>query len=260
MTTTNRRAEQGWTHRDDRSTKLRPGLGWRRLQAIAAFGAIASLLVPMLIEGSFEGFFVAMIAPFVIGLLLLLRWRRVGAIWLGVVSLAELLTSAPFLGEALIHPESMTDFLPLVVFTLSTLIASVAAIPAFRRGVRPDSRSRSAVVTAALAGLILVVTATVSVVAASGVDSAQAQAGDIRMTTKDFVFDPTRITATGGSVAVVVTNDDTTRHTFTIDELGVDLNLPPNSTQRVAFAADAGTYRFYCRPHAPDMAGDLVVE
>ena len=52
---------------------------------------------------------------------------------------------------------------------------------------------------------------------------------------------------------------DGTRHTFTIDELGVDLSIPPESGQRVSFTAAPGTYRFYCRPHAPGMEGVLVV-
>ena len=56
-----------------------------------------------------------------------------------------------------------------------------------------------------------------------------------------------------------VTNLDGTRHTFTIDELGVDLSVPPNSEGRVTFTAEPGTYRFYCRPHEVDMEGSLVV-
>jgi hypothetical protein len=88
------------------------GFGWRRLQVAAAFGVVGSLLIPMAITATFEPFLVSMAAPFPIGLLLMLRWPRVGAIWLGVVSLAILLFSAPFLGEALTHPESLADILP----------------------------------------------------------------------------------------------------------------------------------------------------
>ena len=75
------------------------GFGWRRLQVAAAFGVAASLLIPMAITATFEPFLVSMAAPFLVGLLLMLRWPRVGAIWLGVVSVAILLFSAPFLGE-----------------------------------------------------------------------------------------------------------------------------------------------------------------
>jgi plastocyanin len=257
MTTLNRTTEPPLAQRDDARDDRRARVGWSRLQATAAWAAIASFAVPMIIDRSVEGFFVAMIAPFVIGLLL--RWRRVGAVWLGVVSLAELLSSAPFLGDALTHPETLADFLPLVVFTVATLVGSVAAIPAFRLGQRPDLPSRSATAVAAAAIVLLVLATGASVVAAAGVDSAQAQAGDIRLTAKDFQFDQTSITAADGTVAVAVTNDDTTRHTFTIDALDVDLNVPPGTTQRVTFPADAGTYRFYCRPH-PNMAGDLAVQ
>jgi plastocyanin len=49
------------------------------------------------------------------------------------------------------------------------------------------------------------------------------------------------------------------RHTFTIDELGVDLSIPPNSEQRVTFDAPAGSYEFECRPHTPGMTGTLTV-
>jgi plastocyanin len=259
MTTLNRTTEPALAQRDDARDDRRARVGWARLQAAAAWAAIASFAVPMIIDRSVEGFFVAMIAPFVIGLLLRWRWRRVGAVWLGVVSLGELLSSAPFLGDALTHPETLTDFLPLVVFTVATLVGSVAAIPAFRRGRGPDLPSRSATAVAAAATVLLVLATGVSVVAAAGVDSAQAQAGDLRLTAKDFQFDQTSMTVTDGTVAVAVTNDDTTRHTFTIDALGVDLNVPPGTTQRVTFGADAGTYRFYCRPH-PNMTGNLAVQ
>lgn len=98
------------------------GFGWRRLQVVASLGAISSFLVPMVITLSFEPFLLATLAPFVIGLLVMLRWPPVASIWLGVASLGVLLTSAPFLVEALAHPESLADFLPLVAFTLSTLV------------------------------------------------------------------------------------------------------------------------------------------
>jgi plastocyanin len=235
------------------------GFGWRRLQVVAALGVVASLVVPMLIQLSVEPFLLAMVAPFVVGLLLMLRWPRVGAVWLGVVSLAVLVFSAPFLGEALTHPESLADFLPLVVLILSMLVGIVAAIPSFRQGLSPDASSRPALAVGVAAGALTVAAAIVSGVAFAGIESLPAQAGDVRLVTEDITFDPAGISADAGDISVHVTNRDSTRHTFTIDELGVDLNIPPDSAQRVTFAADPGTYRFYCRPHAPGMEGSLVV-
>lgn len=111
-----------------------------------------------------------------------------------------------------------------------------------------------------MAAVVVLVAATaVSIAAAGRVVSFTAQPGDIELTAKDFKFDSRTITTDTGTVAVTVANDDATLHTFTIDELGVDLNVPPGTTQRVRFPADRGTYRFYCIPHALDMAGELVV-
>jgi plastocyanin len=189
-----------------------------------------------------------------------MRWHRIGAAWLGAISLAELLFSVPFLAEALTHPETLLDFLPLVGFALALVVGSVAAIPAFRQGQRPDVPSRSASAVAATAIGLFVIAAAISLIAAAGIDSVQPQAGDIQLTTTEFRFSPTIITTADETIAIAVTNDDTTRHTFTIDALDVDLNVPPGTTQRVTFTAEAGNYRFYCTPHAPDMAGSLVVE
>jgi plastocyanin len=99
----------------------------------------------------------------------------------------------------------------------------------------------------------------VSIVAFAGVESVPAQPGDIRLVTQDLEFRPSAIDTRSGTVSVHVTNEDSTRHTFTIDGLGVDLNLPPNSTQRVSFEAEPGTYGLICRPHESSMQGTLIV-
>jgi len=237
----------------------RRGLGWRKLHVLAAAGVLGSLLASMGIVPSPEPLLLTM-TPFVIGLLLMLRWPRVGTVWLGVSSLGLLLFSAPFLADALAHPESLTDFIPLVVFTVSLLVGTVAAIPSFRQGRGPDAASGLPGAIAVGAGALILAASLVAVVAFVQTESVSAQAGDVRVEIEDFRFRPAAFYARTGTVSVHVTNRDTTRHTFTIDELGVDLNLPPNSSQRVSFAAaGSGTYRFYCRPHGPDMEGELVV-
>jgi hypothetical protein len=44
-----------------------------------------------------------------------------------------------------------------------------------------------------------------------------------------------------------MTNHDLFCHTFTIDELDVDLEAPLGGAREVSFTAPPGTYRFYCR-------------
>src|SRR5687768_17124138 len=92
---------------------VRVGMGWRRLQVVAAATAAVSLLVPMIIEGEIVGFLAAMAAPFIVGLVLAAFLPRTAAIFLGIVSLGILLSSVPFIAESLLHPESPSDFIPL---------------------------------------------------------------------------------------------------------------------------------------------------
>ena len=252
----------GQPARDNRvapAASRQPDVGWLGLLIAAACATIASFIAAMIFAGSIAGFFLAMAAPIVVGLLVVWRWRRNGIVVLGVVLLAELASSAPFLTDALTHPETPADFLPLALFALATLTGSIAAVPAFRQTRQRVGASRAATAVAGVAVVIMVAATAVSIVAAGRVDSVTAQPGDIALTTTDFQFEMSSVTADAGTVAVTVTNDDPTRHTFTIDELSVDLDVPPGTTQRVTFQADAGTYRFYCIPHAPDMAGQLVV-
>lgn len=231
--------------------------GWRRLQIIAAVGVLISLVAPMLIELSLEPFLLSMAAPFAIGLLLTMKWPRAAAIWLGFVSLAVFVFSLPFLGEALTHPESAIDFIPLSLFALATVVGAAVAIPAFREtgtgAVLPKGPR-----TIARASTVLLLAATAwSVVASVGVVDATPQEGDIGVTVEDFAFTPVDVNTDPGAISIAVTNQDNTRHTFTITELGVDLSLSPGTTQRVTFTAEPGTYTFFCSPH-PDMQGQLV--
>jgi plastocyanin len=232
-------------------------LGWRRLQILGGIAALVSFVAPMVIHLSLEPFLLAMAAPFAVGLLLSVKWPRVAAVWLGVVSLAVLLFSAPFLGEALTHPESAVDFLPLALFALATLVGAVTAIPALReiRGGGHQTRVPRRVATAS-AALLLAATAW-SLAASTGLEDTAPQPGDILVTTEDFAFAPNAVSTDAGTIAVAVTNNDNTRHTFSITELGVELSLPPGTTQRVTFTAEPGTYSFFCSPH-PDMQGQLV--
>jgi plastocyanin len=169
----------------------------------------------------------------------MLRWPRAGAVWLGVSSLGLLLFSAPFLVDALAHPESLADFIPLVVFTVSLLVGTVASLPSFRQGRGPDAASGLPRAIAVGAGALIVAASLVAVAAFVQTESVSAQAGDVRVEIEDFRFHPAAFYAETGTISVHVTNRDATRHAFTIEELGVDLKLPPNSSQRVSFAAAA---------------------
>jgi plastocyanin len=234
------------------------GFGWRRLQTVAAAITVVAFVIPMAIEGKVEGFLVAMAAPFVVGLMLAFFLPRVAAVFLGVVAVVTFAASAPYIGQALTHPESATDFVPQVLFILSLAVAAIAAIPAYRESSRGQGVSRAPRVLAVACTAVALVASAVSIATAGGVDDVAAQPGDETVLTRDFAFAPGQLTTEAGVISVHLANEDSTRHTFTIDGL-TDLSVPPNSTQRATFEAAPGTYRFYCRPH-PGMEGVLVVK
>lgn len=77
---------------------------------------------------------------------------------------------------------------------------------------------------------------------------------------RNVEFVPANLRADSGEVAVFVDNDDSFRHTFSIDALAVDLEVPGGKATRVELIAEPGTYEFYCAvPGHEDMRGELVV-
>jgi hypothetical protein len=77
---------------------------------------------------------------------------------------------------------------------------------------------------------------------------------------RDPSWGGSNLSADSTEVAVFVDNDDSIRHTFSIDTLEVNLEVPGGKATRVEFIAEPGTYEFYCAvPGHEDMRGELVV-
>jgi plastocyanin len=242
------------------ATRVKAGrFGRVNLTALGGAIAAAGPLLPMIPEG-FEPFLAMMAAPFLVGLVLLRFARKTGIVWLGVVSLALLVMNAPFTLDAIKHPESPADFVPVTMLTVGGLLAVIATVPAFRsaRGRQSDSAFPK---VAAVTGVLLVVAAIGgSLVAAGGVTSDAPADGSLIVDMENFEFGPETITASSGEVSLYVTNNDSARHTFTVDELGVDESIAPGQSKQITFDAEAGEFRFYCKPHDPGMEGDLKVQ
>lgn len=236
----------------------RRGFGWGSLQVLGAVLLMLVPVIPFLAEG-IEPFFLIFVVPPLIGLTLRRFAPRVGIAWLGVVSLALLVMNAPFIPEAIAHPESSADFIPIAMFAVGALVAVVATIPAFRavRGTASDSTLPNRLAIASL--VALAIAAGGSLVARSGVTSDAPASGSIRVSMESFQFGPETVTAQGGRVSLYVTNNDSVRHTFTVDSLGIDTSVAPGQSRLIEFEAAPGEYRFYCKPHDPGMEGDLLV-
>jgi plastocyanin len=82
---------------------------------------------------------------------------------------------------------------------------------------------------------------------------------DLVVATEGDSFSPARLAAPAGEVSVFVDNGDAARHTFTMDALGVDLEVPAGHNARVTFSAPPGAYEYFCSvPGHEDMRGTLV--
>jgi plastocyanin len=144
------------------------------------------------------------------------------------------------------------------MLTVVGVLAVLSTLPAGPRtpGIKSDSglvkvgAGLALVVTAALAGSFALASAT----------GDNAAAGSTALVMEDFAFGPESVTAAGGRVSLHLSNNDTAHHTFTSNELGVDVVVAPGRSKLITFDARPGRYDFYCKPHTPGMEGELIVE
>ena len=78
----------------------------------------------------------------------------------------------------------------------------------------------------------------------------------------EYRFDPSELTFKVGQEVTFALVAQTELHTFTVDELGINVFIDPGSTELFTFEfAEAGTYDLICIPHESlGMTGQIVVE
>lgn len=92
---------------------------------------------------------------------------------------------------------------------------------------------------------VIALGATVSLVANGTLTDDVPQAGDLVVAAAGLEFLPPDLSGPG-EVGVFITNHGPTRHTFTIDALDLDVELPASTSRCFEFEAPAGTYAVYC--------------
>lgn len=259
--TTSARSDQDF-YDDDRD----PGR-WSRLASVgflmAAVGAIL-MIAAVLIWGLDSDDLVFFAVPAVLGVIAaaLVRrprtWMKVVAIVLGIVT-AMMLFWTMFGITAL---SSFFDFVPALLVVPGVLIGLVAGVASILAGRRNEGRTSVAehrVILGVLAvlGVLVVASAVLSVTNRETVSDADAADADLVVELKDFEFDAERYDAAAGST-ILVKNSDPFLHTFTVDDLGVDVSLNGGSEKLITLPTDTGTFVLYCEPHTsdPDDPGD----
>ncbi len=185
-----------------------------------------------------------------------LLWPGRVVYWVAILfSGVTLVGSLQFTLADLGHPESALAFVPALLPELARLTVLVAAVGALRRW--DTDRARRVVLVPVG---VFVALAIVSVGLSATLDDDVAQSGDILVESKNILWMPGRITAVAGQVGVFIENKDPVRHTFVIEQLGVDVELPTSASRRVEFSAPAGTYEIICTvPGHENMTGTLVI-
>ena len=234
----------------------RTGIDWRILTVWTGMAIGVTLLVFTALIGEIIPPLVVFAALYGVAVWLTRRGGRAGTIMSVVLSVLFLVSNAPFIVPSLSVPASTLDFVMtglLVVLAVSNLVSAIAALRSASTG------GRAGLVSRATVALLLAVIA-IAIVGRVTYDSPAAQTGDIELATQDFEFSTSTIESEGGEISVFVDNKDSALHTFTVEELDVDLQVPGGSTARITFDAAAGSYEFICAPHATDMKGTLEVE
>ena len=105
--------------------------------------------------------------------------------------------------------------------------------------------------------------ASASPAAPAQASSGAAQAAPVEIDAFDIYFEPKQVTIPANTdVTVSLPNKGVTAHNFSIDALGISVDLPPGETGSVTINAPAGTYQFYCDVPGhkeAGMVGELIV-
>jgi plastocyanin len=177
-----------------------------------------------------------------------------------VAALLFLLGNLQFVVEDIAHPDSILNFFVGAAGFVGAPLAFVSMLGALLNwgsgAVRP---------LAAVGAVALVVLLGIGLASTLGVDSDERQDGDVPLTAEKVEWvvegeeNPALVVDAGG--AVFVENKDLTRHTFTVDDSDVEVEVPAGADRRVVIDLEAGSYTYRCDvPGHETMEGELTVE
>jgi plastocyanin len=252
-----------------------------RLMAAVGFVLISLAGLLMLAVGVMSGdlagaapIALIFLVPGPLGLFLAWKVGKWGLIPAVLLAVALLVMNAPFLPFALAHPEGGVEFIVVALFVAGAVLAIAGSGVSLAQWLR---RSASAGATPgqrlALTGYLgltaAVIVASIALTALARTSlAADVRAGTKPLTIKHFAYAESPLwVAPGDTVRLAVRNDDTALHTFTLEEAGIDVSIPPGAERLVEFTAPAsGTYTWYCVPHSgpgeagrEGMVGTLIV-
>ena len=78
----------------------------------------------------------------------------------------------------------------------------------------------------------------------------------------NYVYSPAEITVSAGETLELVLTSQNEFHSFTVDDLDIDMEVEAGETEELVFTFDKpGTYDFICIPHETlGMVGQIIVQ
>jgi len=180
--------------------------------------------------------------------------RRVG-LALSIFTAVALLGNLDGIIDELQNPESAPAFILTLGSTVGAFLAVAGGLGAFFR--LPAQPIRTLAIGAV--GVFLLGTVG-SLLVADGTGSDVALATDVKVTAQQVMWAPEEIRIDTSAPGLWIENRDGIRHTFTIPELGIDLEVPALKARRVEIDAEPGTYQIICAvPGHETMTGILTI-
>ena len=240
--------------------------------AMAALGPILIIGAGLIFGLDDLGFF---FIPSVLGIVGVVLSRRPGKVAKAFSIVIALLIAMLLFWTAfgLAAPSSFFDFVPALLVLPGALLAlgsSIAALVSRSRGSEAGAgERRAALAIVTLVGVLGGVSAVLTLTGRDTVPDSVADAADVAVDMKDFEFDEDAYEVPAGGT-IFVKNEDPFVHTFTVDALGIDVDLGPGDEKIVEIPSEvdgSSTYVLYCDPHTEepddpgehDMAAELTV-
>jgi len=233
---------------------------WRKLLQLAVLANLLGLLY----KGLFETNTLALI---LFGLMLaglgLLRFRNgiIGILLIGLLNADTAFWTLTGAASNFANGEHLSALLLPSYLGLISLLVLTAAVGSWMDRKEPGRVRRPAAISAVATVLLLVLIIAIGVPVSSG-SRLPVDANSLAINAENMHFSTTELVSDNGQVTINFTNQDLWWHTFTIDELDVNLNVPMGAVRTAEFKAPPGTYTFYCGipgHAAAGMNGTLTV-
>lgn len=181
--------------------------------------------------------------------------RRGLGLGLAIFGAAAYIGNLPIIVDDLAHPESAPSFVLQLLSTVGVALVVIGGVAAWLR--RPTQLLQPVAVAAV--GVFLAGTFA-SIAIAAGTDSVAALPGDVQVTAEQLMWAPEDISIDGAATGIWIDNQDGIRHTFTVPELGIDVEVPALKAQRVDIDGPPGSYQIICKvPGHESMTGTLTI-